>query len=66
MVVVRRDGGIRTLDEVEFFDEYEEEFYDFEWWRRLMESNRPVAGICATNRDWKIVTSSGNTVPVGT
>lgn len=42
------------LDEVTFLDDEEEEFYTFEFWRRMMESNRPVLGLCATNRDWTL------------
>lgn len=48
----KRSGGNQTLDEVSFFDDDEEAWYDFEWWRRFMEGNRPVRGICATNQDW--------------
>jgi hypothetical protein len=48
-----RGGGSQTLDEVSFFDDFEKAWYSFEWWRKLMESNRPVEGLCASNRDWK-------------
>lgn len=56
-----RDGGSRTLDDVDFFDDDESEWYTFEWWRRLMEGNRPVNGICAGNRDWIRVAGDGST-----